>query len=96
MKKKASLNELMGGAGSVAKERKLSLSDLPELLGEAMPEIPHTPVGRLRLTMALRNRFGDNWRTIPGIKDVMKDFDSEAAFNVKLAEMRMIKAGSKK
>lgn len=93
--KKASLNEIMGGAGSTAKSRKLSLSDLPELLGEAMPEIPHTPVGRLRLTMALRNRFGDQYRNIPGVADIMKEFDDEAKFNVKLQEMKMIKAKGK-
>lgn len=90
--KKASLNEIMGKAGSTAKAKKLSLSDLPALLGEAMPEIPHTPVGRLRLTMALRNRFGDNFRNIPGVKDIMSEFDEEAKFNVKLHEMKMIKS----
>lgn len=93
--KKASINELMGKAGSSATERKLSLSDLPQLLGDAMPEIPKTPVGRLRLTSALRNRFGDQFRNIPGVKDILKEFDEEAAFSVKLEEMKMIRAKKK-
>lgn len=92
MKSKISLNELMGKAGSTAKEKKLSLSDLPELLGDAMPEIDKTPVGRLRLISAMRNRFGDNWRSIPGVKDIISEFDEEAKFRVKLEEMKMIRA----
>jgi hypothetical protein len=94
-KEKVSLNELMGSGGSNVKSRKLGLSDLPELLGESLPEIPHTPVGRLRLTMALRNRFGDGFRNIPGVKDIMHEFDEEAKFSVKLAEMKMIRGKSK-
>jgi hypothetical protein len=90
--RKASLNELMGKSGGSAKERKLSLEDLPDLLGDAMPVIDKTPVGRLRLISAMRNRFGDNYRNIPGVADIFKEFDKEAEFNVKLQEMKMIKA----
>ncbi len=93
--KKASLNELMGKAGSKAETRKLSLSDLPDLLGDALPVIDKTPVGRLRLISAMRNRFGDNWKNLPGISDIIKDFDAEASFRVKLEEMKMIKSGRK-
>lgn len=88
--KKASLNELMGKSGQDTKSRKLGLADLPSLLGDAMPVIDKTPVGRLRLTMALRNRFGDQYRNIPGVSDILKEFDDEAKFNVKLQEMKMI------
>lgn len=89
--KKLSLNELMGSGGSAAKERKLTLDDLPGLLGERMPKLDYHPVGRLRLTTALRNRFGDNWRNLPGMSDIMKEFDAEAQHNVNLQKMRMIK-----
>ncbi len=89
--KKASLNELMGSSGKKSKERKLSLDDLPELLGEAMPKIGYHAVGRLRLTTALRQRFGDNYRNLPGISDILSDFDKEAEFNIKLQKMKMIK-----
>ncbi len=93
--KKASLNELMGKGGDTAKSRDLTLKDLPAILGDAMPEINKTPVGRLRLVSALRNRFGDQWRNIPGVTGLIKEFDEEAAFNVKLQEMKMIGKSSK-
>lgn len=89
--KKTSINELMGSGGAKAKGRKLTLDDLGELLGERMPKLEFTPVGRLRLTTALRNRFGDNYRNLPGIDDVMSEFEKEAKFRVKLAEMKMVK-----
>lgn len=93
--KKVSLGELMGSAGKKAESKKLSLDDLGELLGERMPKLDFTPVGRLRLTTALRNRFGDQYKNLPGISDVMKEFDKEAAFNVKLQEMKSIKGKRK-
>jgi len=93
--KKASLNELMGSGGSKAKSKDLSLSDLGTLLGEKMPKLEFSPVGRLRLTSALRNRFGDGYKNLPGIDSILKEFDKEAKFNVKMQEMKMIKAASK-
>lgn len=89
--KKASLNELMGSAGNKAESRKLGLDDLGELLGERMPKLEYSPVGRMRLTAALRVRFGDNYRHLPGIEDILKEFDNEAKFAVKLQELKMIK-----
>ncbi len=91
-----SLNELMGGKGHEAKARDLSLDDLPELLGERCPDIKdHTPVGRLRLMQALRNRFGDGFKNLPGIANVLKQFDRECEFNLKKHEMRALRAGKK-
>lgn len=81
----------MGGLGSTAKEKKLSLGDLESLLGERMPKLEFSPVGRHRLTTALRNRFGDSYRNLPGISDIMQEFDKEAEFNVKKMQLRMIK-----
>lgn len=88
---KATLNELMGSGGSKAKERDLDLDDLKEILGERAPKLEFSPVGRMRLTSALRVRFGDNYRHIPGIDSILKKFDEEARFAVKLNEMRQIK-----
>jgi len=91
--KKTSINELMGSKGGSAKAKSLSLDDLGEILGERMPKLEFSPVGRLRLTTALRNRFGDNYRNLPGIDGILKEFDQEAKFKVKLMEMKMIKGG---
>lgn len=85
----------MGKAGNTAEKRKLTLADLPNLLGDALPDLPKNPVGRLRLISAMRNRFGDNWRAIPGVQDIVKEFDDEAKFRVKLEEMKMIGKGRK-
>lgn len=87
--KKVSLNELMGKSGT--KKKKLSLDDLGDLLGERMPKLEYSPVGRIRLITAMRNRFGDSWRNLEGISDVMSDFDKEAKFAVKLQELKMIR-----
>lgn len=85
--RKASLNELMGKS---AEKRDLSLDDLQELLGDRMPNIEFSPVGRLRLITALRNRFGDNYRQLKGIDGILREFDEESRFAVKKMEMRMI------
>ena len=92
MRKHTSIQELMGGrAGGKAKSRKLTLDDLGELLGERMPKLEFSPVGRYRLVNALRNRFGDSYRNLPGVGDILKEFDKEAEFNVTLQKMKMIK-----
>lgn len=89
---KTTLNELMGKAGGQkGQAKKLTLDDLSDLLGERMPKLDYNPVGRLRLTTALRNRFGDGYRNLPGIDDIMREFDQEAAFNIKLHELKAIK-----
>jgi hypothetical protein len=90
--KKASLNELMGKGGDRAKGgRKLTLDDLGEILGERLPKIQFSPVGRMRLTSALRVRFGDNFTHLPGISDILKEFDDEARFAVKIQELKQLK-----
>lgn len=89
--KKTSINELMGSSGESGKANGMSLDSLKDLLGDRMPKLEFTPVGRLRLTTALRNRFGNGYRSLPGIDDIMREFDSEAKFNVKLQEMKMLR-----
>ena len=71
--KPASLAELLGKeAGSP-----MSAADLPKLLGEKMPDMPKNRIGRYRLMNALRMRFGPGFKNIPGIKDVISDFDKD-------------------
>lgn len=97
MSKKTTLNELMGKrGGDAAGSRKLTLEDLGDILGERMPKLQFNPVGRMRLTSALRQRFGDNWSHLPGIEDIVKEFDKEAAFNVRIQEIKQIKYKGKK
>lgn len=93
--KKASLNEMMGSSGAKAESKGLGLDDLHDILGEKMPKIEYTPVGRLRLITALRNRFGDGYRNLKGIDGILSEFDKEAAFNVKLHEMKMLRPKGK-
>ncbi len=69
--KPASLNELLGKTS----EGELELKDLPKILGEKMPELPYNRVGRYRLQNALKLRFGPGFRNIPGIKNLLHEFD---------------------
>lgn len=74
-----SINELMGSSGEQRKSYKLS--DLGEILGEKMPEIPMDRVGKIRLVTALHQRFGPDFMNLPGIKGLVDDFDKELAVN---------------
>lgn len=74
--KPASMAELMGKAGHKDPKR-MGLSDIKEILGEKMPEIAFDRVGRLRLITALSQRFGLNFRQMPGVNNIIKEFDEE-------------------
>lgn len=92
--KKTTINELMGSGGGEAKSRDLSLDDLEKLLGERMPKLEYSPVGRMRLMTALRNRFGNSFRQLPGIDGILREFDDHAKFEVTKHRMKMLgKAG---
>lgn len=71
----------------------MHLSRLHEVLGEATPELPRSPVGRHRLVMALNQRFGPNFRSLPGVKELMGQFDSEIEFEKQCAKLKSIKLG---
>ena len=90
MKKKVSLNELMGSAGN--HRGNIALKDLPEILGDNLPELDHSPVGRIRLIRALKQRFGDNFRSLPGIKGIVQEFDEMADVEVTVQKLKNIKA----
>lgn len=85
----------MGGKGRESKKRKLTLDDLEDLLGERLPKMEFSPRGRFRLLTALRNRFGESFKNLPGISDILQEFDKEAEFNVKVQKMKMIKGKGK-
>lgn len=75
---KTTLNEIMGERGEEFHKNGLDLSDLPSLLGEGMPKLEFHALGRLRLMSALRQRFGDGYKNVPGIAHVITKFDDEA------------------
>lgn len=83
---KVSLRELMGKSGG-----KASLDHLPELLGDGMPKLPRNLVGKNRLLNALRNRFGGSYRNLPGVSDMIKQFDDDIKFEHKIKSMRKVK-----
>lgn len=72
------LGELMGSRGEHFAKNGLELDDLPQLLGERMPKLQFDPLGRHRLINALRDRFGANFRNIPGVQQVINKFDDHA------------------
>lgn len=82
---KATLGELMGGAQS------MSLKDLPDILGEKYPELPKNKVGRYRLVRSLRNRFGNEYRNIPGVKGLIEEFDEEIRYQGVLDKIKKVK-----
>lgn len=73
--KPATMGELMGEG--YEHRTKLTLEDLPKLLGEKMPHMPFDRVGRIRLINALHQRFGAGFKNIPGITDILEHFDKE-------------------
>jgi len=79
----ATLGELMGKKTALQ-----SLEDLPEVLGEKMPEMEFNAVGKMRLLKALRNRFGQGFRNLPGVTKILKDFDQEVRINTVIRKNR--------
>lgn len=67
--KPATLGELMGEG--YEHRTKLTLEDLPKIIGHKMPEITYDSVGRLRLHHALEQRFGKDYINMPHIKDLL-------------------------
>lgn len=91
MAKQASLAELMGTSAAEQGASGLKLAHLPEILGNAMPELPRTAVGRHRLVRALQQRFGSNFRSLPGISSLIAEFDRDLEFERKVNRLSSIK-----
>lgn len=68
------MGELLGKSGA---KSDLSLADLPEILGEKMPELPKNRIGKFRLVSALQARFGPAYNNIPMVTKLIKEFDDE-------------------
>lgn len=79
---RTSLAEVMGSKADKAQSSGLGFNDLPKLLGDQMPKLEFHTLGRIRLVRALRNRFGENFRSVPGIQELMTKFDHEAKINL--------------
>jgi len=89
--KKVSLSEIMCKAGADTAQKGPSLEHLPELLGEAMPEMPKNAVGRYRLLRSLKARFGPNFRSLPGVSDLLKQFDGVIETEVRIGKIKNLK-----
>lgn len=74
--KPAALGELLGSA---SEKKELGFADLPELLGEKMPDLPMNRIGKFRLINALSQRFGPGFRNIPMVSNIIKEFDSKVS-----------------
>lgn len=90
MSKKVTLAELMGSSAA-SRGSGLSLKQLPVILGDAMPELPRNSVGRHRLVRALQQRFGPNFRSLPGVGGLIKEFDSETELEQTVQRISAIK-----
>ncbi len=88
--KKVSLAELMGSAGASA-NGKLELNHLPKILGDAMPDLPRNSVGRHRLVSALQQRFGNNFRALPGVSGLVEQFDREVDFEDRIEKIKAVR-----
>lgn len=94
-KGKLSLAELMGSAGAGQAVQGLQLSKLHEILGDATPDLPRNAVGRHRLVRALNQRFGKNFRSLPGVSDLVGQFDNEIDFERRVQQLKSIKLGGR-
>lgn len=87
--KNANLNELMGEG--FEHRTKLTLEDLPKLLGHKMPEITFDRVGRIRLHHALEQRFGRDYMNMPHIQDLLKQHEEAMQVDKKIRALRRTK-----
>lgn len=72
-------------------EPQMDMGPIPGILGEDMPHITPTPLGRLRLTAALRNKFGASYKNIPHVADAIQHFDNQHAYFKKIRSMKGVK-----
>lgn len=84
--KPANLGEMMGDG--FEHRTKLTLADLPKLLGHKMPEITMDPVGRVRLHHALQQRFGNDYVNMPHIKDLLDQHQEAMKTNMQAKMLR--------
>lgn len=66
----------------------MDLKPIESVLGEDMPKITPTPLGRYRLIHSLTMKFGQNYRNIPKAMKALEHFDSEHRFFKLMRDMR--------
>ena len=81
--------------GKEASSGELKLKDLSSILGDSMPELPKNNVGRFRLIRALQQRFGKNFRSLPGVSSVVKEFDDDIDFEHTINRMKKLNGGKR-
>jgi len=86
---RASLRELMGAGGDKGGE--LRMADLGDILGDGMPDLPKNGVGRFRLIRALQQRFGRNFRSLPGVSGLIQEFDDDVEFDGVVSKLKGVK-----
>lgn len=59
------------------------------LLGESMPHLPPTEVGKYRLHSALKNRFGANYRNMPQAQAALNEFEGQRHYYKTLAGVQL-------
>lgn len=92
MSKRAGLAEIMGRSGAdKGQSGNLTLESLPEILGDAMPDLPRSAVGRYRLLRSLKARFGPNFRSLPGVSGLLKQFDGVLETERRVQQIRNVK-----
>ncbi len=77
--------KMMGKLSSIPK---MDTKPIQKALGDKMPQIDPTPLGRFRLVSALKNQFGSSYKNHPVAASALSHFDSEAHFFQTLIKTR--------
>lgn len=85
-----SLAEIMGKKGEDS-DKEFGTDDLQDLLGDGMIKMSFNPLGRVRLLRALKQRFGDGFRNVPGVSGILKDFDGRANMDLLISKVKAVK-----
>lgn len=59
-----------------------------QLLGDRMPILARSSVGRIRLLRALKMHFGESYHTFEGAKKVIDHFDNEVDHLIKYIKIK--------
>jgi hypothetical protein len=68
---------------------KIDTTPFKKLLGDSIPNIEPSPLGRYRLLQAFRNKFGATYRNTPGVEEAIQHFDNEYRYHRVLHGLKM-------
>ena len=75
---------MSNSSGRLKNIKRASILPKVELVGlenhlkpDQMPILDASPVGRHRLVQALKNRYGIMFRNVPGVANILKEYDSQ-------------------